>query len=623
LLEDRALFVLRALSILALAALGATPFVHCSRLAIERKSGASVAMAIVLDDSMSMRAPLDGAKARPGATTRWDRALGGARELMTGLRQGDAVAIVLAGAPARVALASTTDMGAVSATLDTLEPADRATDLDGAVQLARGLLQSLAQPDKRVVVLSDLADGAPDAPALASTGDIALWAPLPELEAKGQDCGITRADRTGSRVWVRVVCSAPAPEPRAIEIRAGEKVLKSVPLPTSDKLAEVPIDLPNDAPEFLRAVLTGGDAIAEDDEAPVLASGGALPIAVVVDSASAHVATGGAPPVEQAFAALQLDADVHPLPTVPERPQDLSAYAALVVDDAPGFTPEARRALVAWVEKGGVALFTLGPHAAAAPLGASFDPLVPGVVRWGPSPVAGADPATAATLGNSAEGLADLAPKGRATLDAEAFAGAEIIARWKDGAPLIFRRSIGRGAALVITLPLSAEESDLVLRTAFLSLLERFVGTARARGGARRVDAGETWTFDGYKTVKVERVSIRGADKPQAITVTEASSSSSTAKKSAEARLVATPALAGLYELTLDGEKTTRVATIPEREIDLRPRKVETSARRAELGGVASALDASPYVALLLLGLLAAELLVRMIGLGREAPART
>src|SRR5262249_17747908 len=50
LLEDRVLFGLRAASILALALLGATPFVRCSRLSLERKAGASVGLAIVIDD---------------------------------------------------------------------------------------------------------------------------------------------------------------------------------------------------------------------------------------------------------------------------------------------------------------------------------------------------------------------------------------------------------------------------------------------------------------------------------------------------------------------------------------------------------------------------------------------
>ena len=49
---------MRALSVLALALLGATPFVSCSHLAVTRKGGASVAMVVVLDDSLSMAAQL-------------------------------------------------------------------------------------------------------------------------------------------------------------------------------------------------------------------------------------------------------------------------------------------------------------------------------------------------------------------------------------------------------------------------------------------------------------------------------------------------------------------------------------------------------------------------------------
>jgi hypothetical protein len=84
-------------------------------------------------------------------------------------------------------------------------------------------------------------------------------------------------------------------------------------------------------------------------------------------------------------------------------------------------------------------------------------------------------------------------------------------------------------------------------------------------------------------------------------------------------RLRADAPLAGRYELTLDGEATTRVAAVPDREIDLRPRQVRDEARAAAMGGVASALDASPYVALALLALLAAELALRVRGQREDA----
>jgi hypothetical protein len=652
LLEDRALFAVRALAVAALALLGATPFIHCSRLSITRRSGASVALAIVIDDSLSMRAKL------PGGTPRFTRALAAARELTLGLASGDEVAIVLAGAPARVALGSTTNVAAAVATLDGLEVSDRATDLDGAVQLAKSLVRGLAQQDKRVVVLSDLADGSPpEAPPLGGDPDnaIALWLPLPELSAAGQDCGVTRADRSGNKVWARVVCTPPASgsadaKPataasadgsananasdgpsagRSVEVRDGAKVLGSVALGPAVHSEEIAIELPSGAPERLTVALTGSDAIAEDDRAPVVAAGGALPMAVVVDATTNRVATGGPPPIEQALAALELDAQVHPLPTVPEQPEELNAIAALILDDVPGFTPTVRKTLAGWVERGGVLLLTLGPRAAAAPLGASFDPLIPGVVRWGASPVPGVDPATAALFGPSADGLADLAPHGRASLAEEAIVGADVLARWKDGAPLLLRRSRGRGAVMTLTLPLSTDESDLALRPAFLALLDRFVGTARARGGARRVDVGEAWTFDGYKAVRVQRIPDDPAAKPTPLPLLDGDGSGSASgalpspsgtadKPSAERRLRAAPSLAGLYELELDGDKSTRVAAVPDREIDLRPRRVRDEARAASLGGVDPSLDVSPYVALLLLGLFALELLLRVVGQRRD-----
>lgn len=626
-LEDRALFGVRALAIIALALLGATPFVRCSRLTLARKAGASVALAVVVDDSLSMRAPFGEAE---GGKSRFERSVEAARELVQGLRPGDAVALVLAGAPARVALASTTNIGAVASAIDGLEVSDRSTDLDAAVRLSQDLLKGLPQADKRIVVLSDLADGAPNAPPLAVQGDIAMWAPLPELALPNgaRDCAVVRADRTGRKVHARVVCSpgaaggapaapegsanpaaAPAPEapgeptPRELQVRSGANIIKSAPLSAASRAEDIAIELPPDAPDALFVALTGTDSIREDDRAPVIAAGGALPIAIVVDTATSHVATGGPPPIEQAFAALELDAQVRPLPSVPEHEGDLNAYAALFVDDAPGFTPEVRHAIAAWVAKGGAVFLTLGPRAAAAPLGASFDPLVPGVVRWLESPSSGVDPASATFLGPSAPGFTDLKPRGRAVLEPSATEGADVLARWSDGAPFMIRRSMGRGAVMALTLPLSVEESDVVLRPAFLALLDRIVSMARAKGGARRIDAGEAWSFDGFKQVLVERVSYAGAGERRQVPVSQE-----------DGRPRATPSLAGLYELTLDGERTTRAVAVPEREIDLRPRKVHSSAQAEALGGVSAAVDISPYIALVLLALLAAELLLRTTG---------
>src|SRR5262249_21689555 len=173
---------IRASLILSLALLGATPLVRCSRLSLARPTGASVALALVIDDSHSMRS-----RASDGST-RWKLAIEGARQLLASARDGDAVAIVLGGRPARLALAATSDLRAAAGALSELEPSDRATDIAGAMALARSSLKQLPQVDKRVVLFSDLAgeqipEGTPRA-----------WAPLATLRRSAPNCAVISAD---------------------------------------------------------------------------------------------------------------------------------------------------------------------------------------------------------------------------------------------------------------------------------------------------------------------------------------------------------------------------------------------------------------------------------------------
>ena len=435
-LEDRALFATRALAILALAVLGASPLVRCSRLSLHRSGGASVALAIVVDDSMSMRADASG-------KTRFERARAGARELLSSAREGDAVALVLAGDPARVALAATTDLSAARAALESLAQSDRATDLDGAVSLARGLIASLPQVDRRIVVLSDLADGNPDAPAVGEGSAIPVWVALPELRTVPADCGILAADMSGARVRVTVACnhggSAAGREVTIVD--AKSQVLARATLPAGP-LPEVTLVLASDPAsndgKDLVAKLGGVDAIVADDVAPVVLEAGPGAVAVVADTVDEAAATGGAPVVEQALAALKLDVAVRPLPAVPDRAEDLAPFTGVILDDPPGLTPEQRHALASFCESGGVVLVALGPRAASAPLGASFEPVLAHPVSWAATSATGADPASATgVLSESAVSLGDLGAKRRTALAPDDVAVLETLVKWSDGAPLL------------------------------------------------------------------------------------------------------------------------------------------------------------------------------------------
>ena len=590
-LEDRALFGTRALAILALAVLGASPLVRCTRLSLQRSGGASVAIAIVIDDSMSMRADASG-------KSRFERARAGARELLSSAREGDAVALVLAGDPARVALAATTDLAAAGAALDALKQSDRATDLDGALSLGRGLIASLPQIDRRIVVLSDLADGNPDGAALGEGSAIPVWVALPELRTPVADCGILAADRSGTRVRVAVACNygGGALGREVTIVDAKKQVLARATLPAG-VAPEVTLTLASEDARDLVAQLASdprADAIAADDVAPVVVEAGPGAVAVVADTVDEAAATGGAPVVEQALAALKLDVAVRPLPAVPDRVEDLAPYIGVILDDPPGLTPEQRHALASFFESGGVALVALGSRASSAPLGASFEPLLARPVSWASTSSTGADPASAmGVLSESAASLGELGAKKRTALAPEDIAALDALVKWTDGAPLIARRDLGRGQAWLVTLPFAVDASDFTLRPAFLALLDAWIAEARARTAPRKTDVGAAWSFPGAREVHIDGPA--GNVDPT--------------RDGAVFR--ATPALAGAYHLQIDGKSELRVAAPVAREIDLRPRTAAPAASGTALGDSHASVDVSSTIALLLLAILTAEIALR------------
>jgi hypothetical protein len=596
-LEDRALFATRAAAVSLLALLGATPLVRCSRLALQRSGGASVAMAIVLDDSMSMRARTG------GASSRFERARKGARELLASAQEGDAVAVVLAGEPPRVALAATTDLAVARNTVETIAESDRATDLDGALVLAGDLLSSLPQTDRRIVMLSDLADGRPDAPPLGDTSGTPVWNALPELAAPAPDCAVMRADRGGARVRVKIACGPGATAAgRTVVIEDARGNALGSGSTQAGSIADVAVLLPSEHVVATRARLSGSDAVASDDVTPVVTEVGRAAIAVVADTEEESVVTGGAPIAEQALWALKLDVDIHPIPAFPDRAEDLAGTLGVLLDDPPGFTPEQRRALAAYCGGGGVVLIALGPHAAAAPLGASLEPILGRPVAWSEAGRAtGADPASAmGELAESAGGLLDLGASHRAVIAPDDLGALEPFLRWTDGAPMVARRRVGRGVAWIVTLPVSIDASDMALRPGFLALLGAWARDAGQGAVALRGEVGASWTFAGARNVDVQ-----GPSGPVSTT-------------RGEEGLRFVPPLIGSYHIVVDGQVETRVASPVVRELDLRPRRAASKTVGAGIGERRASVDMSGYVAFGLLALMAFEMALRLSSRPKE-----
>ena len=599
-LEDRSLLSLRFLAVVALAILGATPLVRCSRVSLAR-GGASVAVAIVLDDSMSMRA-------RDAEGTRFARAKRGAIELLGSLREGDSVSLVLAGSPARIALAPTVDLAAARAALGAAEESDRGTDLEGALELASSLGRKLPHVDKRAVVFSDRADGNPEGPPFVAK-DLVTWFPLPNLAGPSTDCAILEATRVSAFIRVSIACSDPAVlGGRVLELLAGDgsRVLsKSDPLEKAQTLVRslpVPPDASGDL--FVRLVpaaagSTPADSIAADDIAPVVPEGTKDGIAVFSARHDEALATGGPPVVEQAFAALKLPMSVRPMPLMPDSTDDLTPFAGIVLDDPQGLTPEQRRALEGFLRGGGVALLTLGPGAASAPIGASFAPILNQAPAFRAGSAKGLDTTLVPPEFSSADGLADLGAKAHTILGPEDLASLTVRAKWSDGTPFLLRRSIFLGEAWILTLPFSLDHSDLSLRAGVLDLLEAFATEARSRTAPRRTEAGTSWLLRGDKVVArgpaADGAKGDKAEGPELVLSPEPGGI-----------VRATPGSIGQYVVQIDGRKERRVVAPVAKEVDFRPRPLSTDAAAAvgsagNSGPPSSLVDVSWVFALLVL----------------------
>lgn len=609
-LEDRALLSIRALMVVTLAVLGATPLVRCSRLAIARDAGGSVALALIVDDSLSMRAKL------PDGTTRFERAVDGARQLLATTREGDAVAIVLAGSPARLVLAATTDLAEARRTLSSLRPTDRSTDLEPAIQIARSLLKQLPHIDRRVALLSDMAGGAIPA------GAPPVWAPLAELRQPIDDCAVISADGRGRRIALTVACSsAKAAQGRSLEIEVGSTeghaadagkapskgdVVASVKLEprAGEQLLSAEITL---APVGLEARLTGEDAIETDDLAPVAPLPTAASIGVLADPAISAVTTGGPTVIEQALEALAADVTVRPMTLVPEDSRELSELSVLVLDDPAGLTPEARGALSSWIERGGVAAAWLGPRAESVQLGTTLEPFVRGSVRWKPTRAKGIATSSVGWLGTPGSSLAELSPRGRAELEGALPSGMKVIARWDDQQAWAGELAMGRGLVLTLGLPASVDQSDLALRPGFLALLDHVIERGLRRAGARRTQAGVPWVFDATSKVDIEGPdgALR-SDEP-----------------AGPEQKAAVPSRAGRYRVVIDGAVEGRIVTIESREVTTPPEEPGAQAERVITGGVQNRVDVSSEAALVLLLLFSGELALRGVGRFRRRRSPT
>ena len=590
-LRDRFLFVLRGTLILTLALLGAIPLVRCDHPVLTRQQGASVALAIVLDDSGSMRSKM------PNGVVKFDHAKRRAVQVISQLHEGDMVALILAGHPARLVSGATSQLLLVRDLCNKTPASDRSTDLADAIELADGSLRNLPQADRRIVLFSDLAQAIPKS-------NVPQWIPNPELADPVSDCGIISAIQQGTQVVVEVACSDDSG-------KSGRNLFLNQRMKAATKRSDFqPVSKPiagtknsqsitfesvtSDAP--LEARLDGKDANVHNDSAPVFVGTVGTVVATLADYTTARAATGGPPLVEQALTAFGGDLVLRPWTFLPDDDRAYNDVSLLVLDDPPAYGPEVRAALQKWILRGGIVFAWLGPRAVGEGLGTSLSPIIEGAARWESSPVDGFDASSLTWLGPAGATFSELHAKGRLVLD-EALPSASVVrAKWADSRASLVERQMGRGIVWGAGLPVSTDISDIGLRPGFLALFEHIINATRQRGMSPIAAVGHAWKFDHDEKVLVDDPlgTSQSLNAPQDSTAIEKSY---------------VPPLAGIYRIRRNERPELRLAHIEAQEITDRPVRARAIASRSVSAG-RSSLDLSPYLALALAIIALIELVV-------------
>jgi hypothetical protein len=563
-LEHRSLLMVRMATVIVLAVLGAAPALQCDRLHLARPDGSSLGLALVLDDSASMQAVVGAGE------TRFERARRVALALVAQARDDDQFTVVLAGKPARLALMPTRNRGAVRRLLERLTPSDRGTELERGIGLATAALAVFPPSQRRIAVLSDHRTKSPE------TAENVWW-PAPELTSPVCDCGIQLAHRLGSALRLHLACTPSCQGTRTRVVELFDEHHPGVSLaqkPFLDAPGQTTLlaDATNTSISSVR--LDDGDANPANDQFPVYGGGLGLAVLLLADPERGRPPTGGRPVLEQALLALDPTISVTSAPRLTSPLVELPHVDLVLFDDPAPLAPAERAQLKAWVESGRLAVALLGPAAQAQQLGHLLSPFVDGRVTWELHAPRGLDVTTVNWLGDASASLAQLSPTGRVRFDLGIDGARDVIARWADGVPFALQAPLGEGQVITVSLPSLLEESELSLRSGFLSWLKSWCDQSRALGRLRLVEVGERLHLPSNGNPIVMGESGR-------LEVTEVRD------REGQVRRWAIPERAGRYRVIHDKGEESRFAVTPVSEFSVSntptvDRSREASAARAD-----------------------------------------
>jgi hypothetical protein len=501
-LRERLILAMRVLALAVLALALARP--------VLRESGAfgrgRASRVLVIDNSMSMEARVDGASAL-------ERSRLGALEFLRGTDPADRTAVLALHEPEGAAPALTEDRRGVEEALRAIRPTPFATPLPAALGRAYKLLEDDSNPVKEVLVFSDLQatafpGGAPVPPAPPRTRTILLAprrSPAPNLAVSGAAALPSGGRKVPLQVKVRNFGVSEAVAALTVRIDGKSVEERSVRVPAG---AEATVSA---GPYELPPGLHGGTiAIGEDPLLPdnVRAFSVDVPEAVRVLVARDPARSASSDPafyIAQALRAGVAQGGIRAklIATEALDGEDLAAFDVAVLAEPARIGTRGTAALGEFLRAGGGILFVAGPGQSPD----EFRPLaaLPGAPGGGgPPPILPA--ALVAVAGARAEPfhLRDWPPShplwepllaaspplqpGLARFTSywkvEPSPGAAVLARFDSGDPAIVEAEIGGGRTILVASALRPVWNNLPLKFTFVPLVHAAV--RYLAGGSRQ-----------------------------------------------------------------------------------------------------------------------------------------
>jgi hypothetical protein len=475
-----ALLVLRLAALALIVAAFARPFFRRSDLATAAASGAREVV-VLLDRSYSM-----------GYAGRWERARAAARNAVNALGPADRASVVLFSIEAEVALRSTGDRGRLLGVVGAAEPDAGATRYGPALKLAGSILSESALPRREAVLITDfqrtgweraqgvrLPEGATLTPVSVAGSEVTANVAVTPVSLERS----TFAGQERVTVTAGVINRSGRPAAHlAVTLEVGGRGIQTervdVAANSSASTTFAPFTVA--ARDTRGTVRLDPDALARDDAFHFVVSP-AEPVRVVV------IERGGAPRDASLYLTRALsigDAprfDVTLRQTEAFTEEDAQRAGVVVLNDVP-VTPGLRDRIGRFVDRGGGLLAVLGPRA-AWPSGA------PDLLPALPAALVDRSAGQAGRLGALEYGhpVFELFRTPRSgDFSAARFygyravapgtpgaPGAQVLARFDDGAPALLEKKIGRGRVLLWTSTLDLFWNDLALKPVFLPFVHR------------------------------------------------------------------------------------------------------------------------------------------------------